>query len=456
MAADDAGDSESAGCQQYGCGCAGIGVAAIVIAIAVSVGDSASFSMMTVLFFPFFLLVAGGILGVAAGNLSLLSGTPDWLGAVGKYTVGFGVLCLVSAIALTMRPGGFSYYEEVPANGGTVGPIEIEKSDMRLGVEVEQHIDEGGGNRYQRWSFVTIELLDENKEYLSSFGGEFWHYAGYDDGYWEEEDDEYEATLQVPSPGTYYLQLQTEANVGPSELSPVEIALEEQLWWGNPVPLQIAGYVALFLGVVLVVLPWQVSAASMGGTALAYKLKEGTEFTYRDRTWTVRGHADYDYGDWLAEEWTVQSDDVAVKTPRYLEREYEAHSDWEEWFWSTPIDAGELRCTDDEDTELAVSEYVSTAGDFPDRIKYEDTYFRLDDSGTTQRDGRSIRYRTYKEMWESGSRSITIEGDPSDELSAVVTESIQPNHIVVADGAGSSDSDWEIEVEAEDGFDDEF
>jgi hypothetical protein len=37
-----------------------------------------------------------------------------------------------------------------------------------------------------------------------------------------------------------------------------------------------------------------------------------------------------------------------------------------------------------------------------------------------------------------------------------VTESIQPNHIVVADGAGSSDSDWEIEVEAEDGFDDEF
>jgi hypothetical protein len=156
----------------------------------------------------------------------------------------------------------------------------------------------------------------------------------------------------------------------------------------------------------------------------------------------------------MAEEWTVQSDDVAVKKPRYLEREYESHSDWEAWFWSTPIDVDEVRCSDAEDNEVSLSEYIAAEDDFPDRIKYEDTYFRHDDSGTTQRDGRSIRYRTYKEMWESGSRSITIEGDPSDELSAVVTESVQANHIVVSEGGGQSGADWEVEME--DDFDDEF
>ncbi len=453
MAADDTGDSESAGCQQYGCGCAGIGAVALTIAISVAVADSASFSLMTIVFFPIFLLIAGAIVGVAFSKLSWLGEAPDWLGTVGKYTLGFGILCLVSAVGLTLRPGGFSFSDQVPADGGTVGPIEIEKPDMRLGVEVEQHIDEGGGSRYQRWSFVTIELLDENKEYLSSFGGEFWHYAGYDDGYWEEEDDEYEATLQVPSPGTYYLQLQTEANVDMSELSPVEIYLEEQLWWGNPVPLQMAGYIAFFLGVVLVVIPAQ-GGGSLGGTPLAYELKEGTEFDYRDRTWTVRGHADYDYGDWKAEEWTVQSDDVAVKKPRYLEREYEAHSDWEAWFWSTPIDLDEIHCSDADGVDVAVAEYVAAEGIFPDRIHFEDTNFRLDDSGTTQRDGRALRYHTYKEMWDSGSRSITIEGEPSDDLSAVVTESIQANHIVT--NTGTQDEDRELEFESEDGFGDDF
>jgi len=442
MAADDTDDSESAGCQQYGCGCAGVGAALVVIAIAVSLPSASSFSTLEVFFVPVFLLIPGAILGFVARKFVPETDIRDWLGVAGKYMLWFAGICLLSAIGLTLRPGGFSYYEEIPSEGGLVGPITIEKQDMRLGVEVDQYIEEGAGRRYQRWSFVTIELLDNNKEYLSSFGGEFWHYAGYDDGYWEQDDTEYEATLEVPSSGTYYLQLQTEANVDMSELSSIGLQLEEQVWWGNPAPLQMAGYVAFFLGVILVILPTD-GPVSLGFTDLSGQLKEGTEFDYRGHTWTVRGHAYYDYGEWLAEEWTVQSSDVSVKRPRYLEREYEAGSDWEAWFWSTPIDMDTLRCTDAQESEVPVADVMTAEDDVPDQIQYEDADFRLDDSGTTQRDGRSIRYHTYKERWESGSRSITIEGDPSDECSAVVTEEISSSQIAVKTEERAAEPEWE-------------
>jgi hypothetical protein len=106
--------------------------------------------------------------------------------------------------------------------------------------------------------------------------------------------------------------------------------------------------------------------------------------------------------------------------------------------------------------EVPVSEYVASDGTFPDRIHYENANFRLDDSGTTRREGRTIRYHTYKEMWESGSRSITIEGEPSDELDAVLTESISPGDIAAGTGGGDAESGWEVEVEMEDDFEDEF
>ena len=195
------------------------------------------------------------------------------------------------------------------ADGGTLGPIEVPRKDMRVDVEVRQSIAEGRGPHFQRWSFVTLELLDANKKYLSSFGGEFWNYAGYDDGHWEEADTEYETTLMFPSPGTYYLRLDTEANVGTSELSSVSVEMWERAWWGNPIPVRYAAFVAFFLGGILIVAP-RVGRSQR----LLSHLSGGGEVRYDGQTWRVGGQLHCEYDDWVADEWPAFPDyeDVAA------------------------------------------------------------------------------------------------------------------------------------------------
>ena len=271
---------------------------------------------------------------------------------------------------------------------------------------------------------MTIELLDSEKEYLSSFGGEFWQYAGVDnEGYhWEEGDDTYEAGVRIPSPGTYYLQLETESNVEPSQLSPISVTLSEQTRWGAPTPLQAAGYVTFFLGLILVII-------RRGTSADALELQKENEIRFRDETWIVRDRADYDYDDWKSEEWTLHSTEPGAKAPRYLEREYEDDSPYEAWFWSTPVSLSDLTCAEEE-SEPHVEAYVAAHEALPEMIIYEDERLRLNNSGTALRNDDTISYHTYQELWkEDGDLSVTIEGDPPEDLSAVVTERIHASDL---------------------------
>lgn len=433
MVDQQAGSSnDGAGCARYGCGCLGTLFGIVIVSIVVGVAFSQTLGFLEVLFVPLFLLIPAVILGVGASKLSLSSDTRRRLGIVGVYLLGFAAICLVSAIGVTLRPGGF--YEEgtVPADGGTMGPVSIETPGMRLGVEVHQHIRSGRGSRYQRWSFATVELLDENKEYLTSFGGEFWHYAGYDDGHWEEDEDEFDATLRVPSAGTYYLRVETESNVSTSELSAVSIELSEQVWWGDPAPLQAAGFVGIFLGMILVIIPAELSSRSSQGATLALELEEGARVRFRDREWIVRDRTEYTYDEWRSVEWTLHSTGPGANRPRYLEREYETGSSWEAWLWSVPVDLEALSCADARNADLDVRRYGETHRALPDEIRYEEEAFRLSDSGIARRPDGSVTYHTYQDAAGEGSgRSITIEGEPPEDLSAVVTESVNPFNVEV-------------------------
>jgi len=421
--------SNGAGCAEYGCGLVGIGIA--VLAVFVTLGMTLRLSY-----------------GIVAGGCLLLSFPAFILGVIGRmlpwapricfafrgvslYLLGFSVLCLGTAVVLTLRPAGFSHEQQVSVTGDTVGPITIEREGMRVGVEVEQEIDAGSGRRYQRWSFVTVELLNENKEYLSSFGGEFWHYAGYDEGvHWTQDDETYQATLEVLEAGTYYLKIETETNVDFSELDPIRIALVEHARWGDPVPLMAAGYATFFLGVFLLLIGTKIPFGTGRGPLLAPRLVEGAVFEYEGREWTVRRRTHCTYNDWLAEEWTVQSTDVAVKRPRFLEREYEADSNWEEWFWSRPVAMDELLCPADAESEKTVAEYVGTEETVPETVRYEGTDYERALAGRADREGRSFAYWTYE---GPGDRSITIEGERLDDLDAVVTESTRAGDIEITD-----------------------
>lgn len=435
MASETADASEEeGGCAnkaKWGCGCLGVvlllGMGSTLGSLVFSTYPIAAWGVVV----SVVLFVGGCVAGAFVGSYSLEAATRRRMQIGGKVLLGFGVACLLAVIGMTLRPSSFEFEAEAAPTGDTIGPIEVPQDNMRVGVQVRQSIDPGTGRRYQRWSFVTVELLDENKEYLASFGGEFWHYAGYDDGYWEEQDHSYRTTLQVPSAGTYYARLQTEANVNTSELGPVSLEMYEQAWWGNPLPVRFAGYLAFFFGGLLFVAP-RVGQSQR----LVNHLEEGGTVRYDGQTWRVDHLLHCEYDDWVADEWTLQPMDPGTKMPRYLEHEYETDSNWENWLISRPVESEDLRCAGPDREEMTVQQYASTHGELPDAVTVEGTRYALEDSGTVRREGASIAYHNYEDD-ENG--FVTIEGKPADTLDAVIGESISVAELSIVEEGGSSE-----------------
>lgn len=376
-------------------------------------------------------LIGGALLALPVGKgISFSKETGEQMQRGGRGLFWFGGLCLLSAIVLLLSPpGDFSYEQEAPPDGGTVGPVQIDEDGMLIETEVEQSIERGTGS-FQHWSFVTVELLDENENYLSGFGGELWHESGTDsDGRWREQDKLFRATLQVPSAGIYYLRLQTEANVEPSMLSPIQVRVTDRLWAGNPVPLHNAAYLALLLGMVLSVAPTVGSHPSI----LVDRLEEGTQVRYDGRTWIVRNQVDCRYDDWRATEWTLHPTGPGAKRPRYLEREYEKSSDWEKWFISWPVEIEELKSSRSDETEMSFSHLLTTPEAPPRWIWFDYQRFIHSDTDLAHRDGEPFQYHAYE---DGKGGFLTIEKEPDGEWEAVVGTSISPSKVTIEEIPG--------------------
>jgi hypothetical protein len=412
------GQAEDDGCMKRGCGCARlvlVGIVALVV------------SNLFLDYFAFALWglvlsvgagLGGAVVGLFAGQLDIDGAAARRLSTAGKIVLAFGTACLVGVFAMMIgMPGSVDVDTEVDATGGTIGPVTVEGRTW-VTMEVHQPI-EGGTGTFQRWSFVTAELLDAEKEYLASFGGEFWHYAGYDDGYWDEADESYSATLLVPSSGTYYVRLKAESNVGASLRGPIHVEMYDRPWWGNPGPLRTGAYVAFFLGGLLVAAPW----AGRGTRVRARLDEEGGRLRFEGQTWVVRSRHHYAYDDWKADEWVLHPAGPGGKTPRYLEYEYEEGTDWDNWVLSRPVDIDAVRAGRGEEGPGApLPEHVAAHDGFPDEVIYDDRTYTREDAGTAQRDGTALAYHNYEAP--SGD-FLTVEGEAPDELSAVVGTSIR-------------------------------
>ena len=153
----------------------------------------------------------------------------------------FSFICFGTAVAFNFENQSFK--ETLPPDGGTIGPIEIEKPNTVLSVSVTQDIQTDN-----EWSTVIGELLDEKKNYLMGFSKEFWKESGYDsDGRWTEKEVNYESRLTVPDPGQYFLQFSSER----SEKVNTSILVEVSEKVGSSLPAVVAGILALIIGVVL-------------------------------------------------------------------------------------------------------------------------------------------------------------------------------------------------------------
>lgn len=154
--------------------------------------------------------------------------------------LGFGVLCLLTSFFLGFVASDKILSDYVPASGGIIGPFTIEEGGTVLDVTVSQQLP------MQTWSFVSIALLDEDKQWLIGFGGEFWHEEGYDDGYyWNQADSQYQATVTVPEDGRYYLQIKPDTDMQPAQVADSTIFVEATTRGFSTIPHFAAGILAI-------------------------------------------------------------------------------------------------------------------------------------------------------------------------------------------------------------------
>lgn len=107
-------------------------------------------------------------------------------------------------------------------NGGLVGPVKIPKDNTVCIIKSYQDV---GINQS---SFVTGNVLNENKEYLFGFGKDVWNEEGYDDeGYWHETENNYETKVTFPVKGKYYFEFESEAT-DPNQISDMYVEIAQK------------------------------------------------------------------------------------------------------------------------------------------------------------------------------------------------------------------------------------
>ena len=151
----------------------------------------------------------------------------------------FAMLCFITALMLH-AVNKDSLSETLPAQGGLVGPLEVSQDLSVYQVDISQSVPDG------QWSYVSADLLDQQKTFLFSFGKEFWSESGYDsDGRWQESDVKSSGKITIQKAGTYYLRIKTEAS--PLVTSQIKVGITGKT--GSSLPHTIAGVIALIIGV---------------------------------------------------------------------------------------------------------------------------------------------------------------------------------------------------------------
>ena len=150
----------------------------------------------------------------------------------------FSIICFVTSMLLQS-----TFYYNKTMNylneGQIVGPIKVKNKPVIC--KVMAHFS--GANTS---SYLSGEVLDENKDTLYEFGKDLWHESGYDsDGYWSESDRKMTAYLTFKDKGTYYIQFNTD------EKNMYNISITMQLVKNSYVAHSKAGTLALMLAMII-------------------------------------------------------------------------------------------------------------------------------------------------------------------------------------------------------------
>lgn len=135
---------------------------------------------------------------------------------------GFTMLCAASTIYFD-RDVGEPLTRQFDENGGMLGPIEVPEDNTVYEFTAIRAVPYGG------WSYVGIELLNDEGEYLMGFGDEFWAEQGYDsDGHWSESYNRYYTNIVIPSEGVHFVKVNVENPKRLASSSPLYVSIQQQ------------------------------------------------------------------------------------------------------------------------------------------------------------------------------------------------------------------------------------
>ena len=121
-------------------------------------------------------------------------------------------------------------YTHLPKAGGLYGPFTIHDDGTPTSIKISRTraIDAFD------WDALDIEILDANKNYMASFGAEFWKETGRDsDGRWSEEDNDAELRYFFHQKGEYFLKVTTQSTDTRKNNQLYYIAINQKLGSGE-------------------------------------------------------------------------------------------------------------------------------------------------------------------------------------------------------------------------------
>lgn len=122
--------------------------------------------------------------------------------------LGFLALCYITGGIMKISTSD-DYSHVLPAGGGLYGPFAIDEDNTSVMIKVERL----AGLKPFDWDALDIEILNENKGYMSSFGAEFWKETGRDsDGNWTAKQYDAELAYFFHKKGEYYLKTTASSN----------------------------------------------------------------------------------------------------------------------------------------------------------------------------------------------------------------------------------------------------
>jgi hypothetical protein len=154
----------------------------------------------------------------------------------------YALVCLTAAFILSFSTGK-KMSQAIDMSGGEFGPIDVVEDNSVYSINISQSVTANS------WTFITIDVLDQDKQYLFSFGDELWHESGYDsDGNWTESKNNFSLKMTFPTKGRYFLSLEGERSDNNGNAF-ATISLNRKI--GSSLGFSVVGILSLLLAVAI-------------------------------------------------------------------------------------------------------------------------------------------------------------------------------------------------------------